>query len=132
MAWPAHFPANCPPTSGRPAAGEVYRFVEGAEPEAEDFRSYKELHPEEDFGAAECKSCGVSVYTAISDLELLARKIPAYRTKPVARGALTADLGVTLPTPSRERRSHVTWWIPLGVEPWKAFRVISLQKGGAS
>lgn len=132
MEWPAHFPVHCPPPSGRPAEGNVYRYIDGDAPEPSDFLSYKELRPDEDFGNAACKSCGVSVFRDTGDLERLARRVPAYRTKRVAAATLTADLGVTLSTPNRERPSHTTWWIPLGVEAWTAFRVISLQIGGAT
>jgi hypothetical protein len=126
MEWPSHFPGNCPPSGGKPAQGFVYRFTESAEPTPDDFRSFKELRPEEDFGSKECQSCGVSVFTDLAEVEAMARKIPAYSTKYAAGGILTHELGITLPTPSRERKSHVTWWIPRGVEPWLAFRVISL------
>src|SRR3954452_12246733 len=120
MDWPSHYPANCPPASGSPAQGEVLRYIEGDEPGPRDFLSYKELRPTEDF-RDECKSRGVSVYRDHADLESLARRIAAYRTKRIVIAALTPSAGITLPTPSRVASSHVTWWVPVGVEAWKLF-----------
>ena len=40
-----------------------------------------------------------------------------------AKGELNPTLGMIQHTPSFEK-SHHTWWIPIGSEPWLVFRVI--------
>lgn len=132
MRWPLFFPPDCPPAASCPAAGQVYRFIAGIEPEPEDFRPHREIYPDRDFGPALCKSCGLSVFTRIEDLESLRRRVPAYRGRRAARGALAPEMGLTLPTPSQGGSSHVTWWVPLGISPWKSFRTLPPAKGGAA
>lgn len=124
MNWPADYPPNCPPPNSSPATGEVFRYIEGEDPESDDFRSYKESRPTEDFGRNECRSRGVSVYRDLADLAALARRNAAYRAKRVAVATLTPDSGVTLPTPNRNSPSHVTWWVPRAVEASALFHVI--------
>lgn len=61
----------------------------------------------------------------MDDVRNLQRRVPAYRGKPVASGELLESMGVTKPTPSEARPSHRSWWLPDGIDPSPAFRVIA-------
>ena len=110
--------------------GEVYRFLNGVQPNQSDFKSHRELFPDRKFNVPECEACGLSVYRSRNDLTSLIRRVPKMRGRLVARATLRAELGALKPTPKREEHSHCTWWIPLEVEPWTAFEVIDLTDGG--
>ena len=123
MNWPTFFPRNCPPAESKAAAGIVYRLINRTTPGPEDFKSHRERFPNRIF-SSECQACGLSVYTDKDDIARLKKRIPGMRAKQVASGKLDANSGQLLHTSSAEV-SHHTWWLPLGVEPWHDFQVVS-------
>ena len=121
--WPDFFPEGCPPAEAMPATGVVLRVVASDPPTAQDFIAWCVEHG----GLSKnqpCKSCGVSVFDDMDDVRHLQRRVPAYRDRPIAKGDLQESMGVTKPTPSSARRSHRSWWLPDGIDPSSAFRVI--------
>ncbi len=51
-------------------------------------------------------------------------RIRQLRDRKTAEDKLNPALGFIQQTEGKEK-SHYTWWIPIGVEPWHDFRVIS-------
>lgn len=127
LQWPDFYPENCPPVEAEPASGTVYRLVKHNPPRAEDFLSTWEEFPGR-FPEPNIKISGVSVYTDPKDIprlfERLKNRIGHLRNRKTAKGELNPTLGVIQHTPSFEK-SHHTWWIPIGTEPWLVFRVAS-------
>jgi len=126
MQWPDFYPDNCPPEDAYPSSDKVYRLVKGNPPGPESFMSYREQQPDQHFGQAECKACGLSVLKDLADVSRLQKRVPELATRLVAQGSLNPSLGMMKHTPSLERRSHHTWWVPSGAQPWKLFQVLQV------
>jgi hypothetical protein len=126
MAWPDHFPDACPPADAD-AVGTFYRFVLQDPPIADDFVSLW-LKRDGNGIATEvkCKSCGLSLFTDLNDVEKARRKVPAFRPAKVAMGVLSTVEGKIKPTPSMIVKSHHTWWVPKGLAPEPLFKVIQM------
>jgi hypothetical protein len=131
MSWPDFYPQGCPYNDSAPAEGDVFRvLVFASEPGPEDFKSYRELHPNRRFHVPECEACGLSVYRELADVESMMRRVPRLRDRPVVRGRLNARHGLIASTPKQKEPSHCTWWIPCEVEePWSAFELLQRTGG---
>ena len=123
MEWPDFYPGNCPPAEAEPASGTVYRLVRHDPPQAEDFKSTWEEFPGR-FPEPTIKNSGVSVYTDPQDIERLKKRIRQLTDRKTAEGELNPTLGFIQGTKAVEK-SHHTWWIPIGAEPWLVFKVLS-------
>lgn len=122
MAWPDHFPENCPPTDGANARGDFFRFVDNNPPVADDFRSYYHLKPGHDWGDKLCQSCGLSVFRDIADLRRMQKRAKGKRQSMIARGTLT--FGTVKHTDPKPSGTHHTWWVPEGSNPVPLFRIV--------
>jgi hypothetical protein len=120
--WPEFFPQECPPDDSYPAIETVYRLVRINPPKQLDFRSHREMRPENNW-PDECEACGLSVHTDRADSERLRRRVPFFKDRLIAQGTLNPDLGKIKPTPSKtvDGTSHHTWWVPQDTEPWTVF-----------
>lgn len=123
MQWPGFYPENCPPAEAQPASGTVYRLVKHDPPQSEDFLSTWEEFPGR-FPVPTIRISGASVYTDSQDIDRLKKRIPQLNNRKTAKGELNPTLGLIQRTEAVEK-SHVTWWIPIGAEPWFVFEVIS-------
>jgi hypothetical protein len=136
MIYPKHFPDNCPPGESTDASGEFYRFIKQSHqiPQPEDFFSWrienpgKECHPD----ITECQACGASIYPSLDAANNMRLRIPRLKKMKIAKGTLDSKLGKIKPTPSRNEKSHHTWWIPESIEPWKVFQIVDLSKEDSS
>ena len=121
LRWPADFPDDCPPEEAEPANGVYYRIVKTDPPLLSDFVSIYHLNRPraEELMArgaiTRCELMGLSVYTALKDVETRARRYPQIGNR-IVRLTLGPEAGATLPTP-RNRDSHHTWWTPEGYNP---------------
>jgi hypothetical protein len=118
--WPPHYPESCPPEDARPADIKAFRFVDGFPCSGPDFVSVQERNPHRDYGNR-CKACGLSVFLSIEDALGMQKRIPGFRKKRLAVGALTPDDGVVKATPSQNEPSHHTWWMPIEAKPFDRF-----------
>lgn len=123
LTWPSFYPDRCPPAEATPAAGVVLRLVRNDPPSADDFLAWC-VENGKLLKSRPCQSCAVSVFDTLEDVRKLQRRVPGQRPKPVAQGELKSEMGVTKPTPAKER-SHRSWWIPEGLDPSPAFRVVA-------
>jgi hypothetical protein len=125
MGWPKHFPSGCPNSDAASASGVVYRLVTNDPPTADDFLSYWTMFPGTEWGERKCKACGLSVFSNRDDaIKLL--QLPKFQNCRVAASSVLTDAhGVTNPTPNHLSPSHVTWWVPLGVEVQPLFAVLA-------
>ena len=123
LQWPDYYPENCPPKEAEPASGTVYRLVRHNPPQAKDFLSTWEEFPGR-FPEPTIKNSGVSVYTDPQDIERLKKRIRQLKDRKTAEGELNPTLGLIQRTAGKEK-SHHTWWIPIGSEPWLVFKVIN-------
>jgi hypothetical protein len=76
----------------------------------------------------ECQAYGTSVFPTLDAVKNMLCRVPALRKKKIARGELNSDFGRIQNTPSQNDKSHHTWWISEGSEPWKVFKIIDLGK----
>ena len=127
LEWPDFYPENCPPAGVERASGTVYHLVQHDPPQTEDFITYYEENPKffESNPHLICKGCGVSVYTDLRDIRRLKKRSKKLKNRHIAEGKLNPTLGRIQHTPSRRRKSHHTWWVPIGIKSWSVFKVIS-------
>ena len=123
-AWPDYFPEGCPPLEATSARGVVLRVVANDPPSAQDFLAWC-VENGRLIKTKPCQSCSISVFDNMDGVRSLQRRVPAHRGKPVASGDLLESMGVTKPTPSRVSPSHRSWWLPDGIDPSPAFRVVA-------
>ena len=64
-------PPDCPPQDAVEITDQItlYRLVKTLPPTARDFKSYRTLRPQDEFGDNECKASGLSVYIRRSSAE---------------------------------------------------------------
>lgn len=128
MKWPPFYPENCPPPGAKPASGKVYRLVDHDPAQEEDFKTPFEENPSRFYNKPKIKNCGLSVYTDIQGIKQLKKAmkmVPRFKNSQIAEGELNPTLGLIQHTPSREYKSHHSWWLPIGAEPWVVFEIIS-------
>ena len=125
MQWSDHFPTNCPPKDAKPASGDVFRLVKKNLITNKDFITLAQRKSDEDYGKDQCKACGVSVYRDINDARKMRKRVRPMRKKKIAKGTLRPNLGYILDTPSFHEKTHITWWVPVGVKPQSIFSVVS-------
>ena len=70
------------------------------------------------------KTVESSVYTDPQDIERLKKRIRQLKGRKTAEGELDPRHGLIQSTEGKEK-SHHTWWIPIGAEPWLVFKVVS-------
>ena len=128
LEWPDFYPANCPPAEAKPASGTVYRLVRYDPARAEDFKTPFEENPGRFNNKPSIKNCGLSIHTDMQDSEQLKtvmKMVPRFKDTQVAEGELNPTLGMIQHTPSSKYRSHHSWWVPIGAEPWVVFKIVS-------
>lgn len=130
MSYPDFFPENCPPSESNAASGEFFRFINKANtsPQEDDFLPWIKEFPSRQYYVTKCQACGTSVFPSLDAINNMLDEVPGLRKKKVARGVLNGDLGKIKNTPSQQEKSHHTWWIPKGSEPWKLFEIIDIDK----
>ncbi len=126
MVYPQHFPSDCPPPQSDIASGEFYRLIQ----DPKDFLSWREENPNKECSPtlSECQACGVSIHSSLDDIKKLSLRIPRLRNRKIAKGFLKGEMGKIKHTPSKNEKSHHTWWIPEKTEPWKAFEILDTNK----
>jgi hypothetical protein len=128
LEWPSFYPTNCPPAGAEPASGTVYRLVRNDPAQPEDFKTPFEENPRRFNNKPSIKNCGLSVHTDMQDSEQLKtvmKMVPRFKDTQIAEGELNPTLGMIQHTPSSEYRSHRSWWVPIGAEPWVVFKIVS-------
>lgn len=130
MSYPEFFPENCPPPESTLAIGEFYRFVNSihAAPQKNDFLPWLKEYPDRKYYVTKCQACGTSIFPSLDAVNNMLAKVPALRKKKIAKGLLNSGFGKIQNTPSQTEKSHYTWWIPEGSEPWRFFQIINLDK----
>lgn len=127
-----HFPDNCPPSLSDIASGEFYRFIKKAHqrPHPTDFLSWRQENSNKECptSISECQACGVSIHSSLDDAKNLSLRIPRFKNMKIAKGSLSEELGRIQHTPSKNEKSHHTWWIPENTEPCKVFELIDTNK----
>lgn len=122
MEWPDYFPRLCPPKQASEINGRFYRLILGDVPKGRDFMPHYLLYPTIDWGDRRCEACGLTVFKTVNDCERLKKKVPSMRKRKTASGDLNDTMGKILNTPSKNSKSHHTWWLPVDLkEPWLLF-----------
>ncbi len=109
-AFPAGWPADCPPSSASDATGDFYRVVKQAPCVARDFQSQAELGRKPE--APGCLRAGLSLLADYDSARHYRDKYPSMGTM-IARGQLEANHGKITSPP---RHGHTTWWWYEGVQ----------------
>jgi len=121
-----YYPADCPPVIALPVDGEFFRLVDNDPPEFDDFIPHRLKYPNIDYGNRECQACGISLILDIEEIPSIRKMVPGLKGKKLSKGVLSSGMGVGLETPSPKIESHFTWWVPIDVNPWNYFQVITL------
>ena len=100
-------PPDCPPYDAVEIteSAKLYRLVKTLPPSAEDFKSYRTLRPNDEFGENECKASGLSVYSGRSGAENQRRK-----SNFKGHHVCELDLGSGAGKLQRGAGTHRTWW----------------------
>jgi hypothetical protein len=100
MAWPEHYPPDCPPASAEAVERSFYRLVSNDPPSEIDLRSNWQKFPAKQWGNSLCKACGLSIFSSKEDALKTRQRIPAFRDSLLAvasvapsSGAYTLHLG---------------------------------------
>jgi hypothetical protein len=127
-----HFPDDCPPSQSDIASGEFYRFINKAHetPQPQDFLSWRQENPNKECptSISECQACGLSIHSSLDDAKNLSLRISRFKKMKIAKGSLSKELGRIQHTPSKNEKSHHTWWIPENTEPYNVFELIDLKQ----
>ena len=119
---------NCPPEDAEPASGIVYYLVRNNPPQEDDFIPGIKKRPEIYKNNPKdqiCKAHGISVFKDIKDALKVKNEFKSFKDTEPAVGELTPECGVIKNTPSRDRRSHHTWWPPDEMEIWSLFQIVT-------
>lgn len=123
MTYPNWFPKNCPPADCEMRNKLLYRLCKGSNPNPDDFLSYYLLGKK--FSGV--NGYGISMLASLEDAKkyflLPAKVVKDKRFHSIAKG-FTEDDGVWKYTHSDRYKSHVTWWLKDGAEPWKRFEIV--------
>lgn len=119
MIWPKHYPPNCPCPDSIDAQGIVYRLVRTLPPTPKDFKPSK-IEPQDKYGDPKCLKCAISVFGELSDLNQAKDRYRHFRERVIIKFELNPRMGKIKPTPS-DFCSHITWWIPEGIDPCQLF-----------
>lgn len=107
MPYYEQLPRDCPPKDAAEIteATTLYRLVKTLPPTTEDFKSYRTLMPDDDFGDDVCKASGLSVYSRRSRAENLCRSRNF-------SGYYVCELNLSIGAGKLERGggAHCTWW----------------------
>ncbi len=127
LKWPDYYPEDCPPEDAKPTSGIVYRLVKQDPVQQEEFipliiENSKRF--ENKPNAQICIGCGISVCKGMQDILKLQRSSGKMRKRQIAEGELNSTLGVIKHTPSRNYKTHHTWWVDPNAKPWHVFKVI--------
>lgn len=128
MEFRDHLPPKCPPSDANSRKMEVYYLVDSDQPTEKDFLSFKERRPEKEFDddILACQSCGLSVYTDCSGIELAKKVSRSLKKKKLAKGMLSENSGKIKNTPSRNTGdTHHTWWPNRDLNAHQLFSIVS-------
>lgn len=123
MSYPDYFPKDCPPPNCETENRLLYRLCKGSEISSEDFKSYYLLG----LTFNDNRGYGLSMIASLEEARkylLLPKKIlNDKKFKSIAKGYTEND-GVWKYTASKKIKTHITWWLKNGVEPWKRFEIV--------
>ena len=107
MPYREPLPDGCPPDDAVEITVPIklYRLVKTMPPTTEDFRSYGDLRPNDDFDGRECKARGLSVYSARASAERRSRA-SNFQGQQVCELTLGFGAGKLQKTGG----AHHTWW----------------------
>lgn len=120
------YPPGCPLPEAVPADGQAFRIVESDPPTEWDFQSHHERGetPRSTLTRnQQCKWRSLSIYRTIEDARHHLRVFECEDSF-IAAGTLTRWMGKTIPSPSRDRPSHASWWRADGVDWRTVFSII--------
>jgi hypothetical protein len=104
---------NCPPLSAKREPIALYRLITLNKPSADDFMTAHERGVYIDFDP--CIRCSLSSYRDMADAEKLRKRVPHFRKHAICYGTVPTEAGAHLATPSRNEKSHHSWWPALGI-----------------
>lgn len=116
--WAEPLPDGCPfGESPSDANGEtLYRLIRTPSPDAEDFRSHQDLHPDRHYtSCTPCQARSLSLWTTLDQCRSLRRTKP-HKSKSIATVVVAPNSGVTK---SRDT-GHVHWWRCAAYDPLSA------------
>lgn len=103
------FPAQCPPVGAEYVTRDLYKAINGRQPNQRDFDSFAEKdRPGTD--KMKCNSWGLSVWPDMAAVEHGRSAIPAFRKKKIIRFSVTPNDGCLAYTPSAAQPDHHTFW----------------------
>lgn len=120
--FPDFFPEDCPPDSAKPEENNVFRLTRNPI-EEKDFLSQHLLGGKREHPSCKCAKYGISVFTSYDDVKKLQKCSPHMRKKSISRGKTLPGYGIISKTPWNYK-SHCTWYLYEGVNPYKDFEII--------
>lgn len=103
-----HATEDCPPASADRADGVVFRCCKNSPPKPEDMRTHEETGRLPD--ADSCIRRSLSVFRSQDDARHQIRLFERWSKKFLAQTTLQAEHGHTMPTPTKDRPTHTSWW----------------------
>lgn len=124
--FPNDWPEGCPPNHAHPPAQDFHRIVKANPPDAESFKSYREMR-KADRGQP-CSAAGLSVFTDKADAQHYQAKYPSIGEL-VATGTLNATHGLWAPEPRKTSggATHSSWWAYDHITPDKRCALFAIE-----
>lgn len=119
--WFEVLPTECP-DNAHAIDGCFYRLISGEKISCKDFWSHRKIWPNKAFNVDECRAHSLSVFDNYADCEVLI-KLPAHRTKAVAKVDIDASCGLVKQTGNK--LSHYSWWRSDTFEPERRSSVVT-------
>ena len=115
-------PPGCPPPDATDGPKRLFRLAAGLEPAASDFRTAYERGAYRDENP--CQRRSLSCYSDVADADALRRRVRHFKTHHICEGVVPAGEGLHLATPSRNEKSHCSWWPSPGIVREQFFKVV--------
>lgn len=100
---------GCPPTEAEQIEGDLYKAIDGRQPQDRDFESFAERkRPQID--PYKCESWGLSVWTHLEAVEHALDAYPHFSKKRIIKFTVGKSDGCLKCTPSKKQPDHHTFW----------------------
>jgi hypothetical protein len=123
--YPEFFPEGCPPEDAQPMEIMVYRLIKGESIDNEDFKSFFELGRDARHPTFPFIEYGISINTDYQELKSYWRGSGALKKayKNIGAGITQKNNGVIKYTPTKQQKSHHTWWLNKAAKPEDYFMI---------
>ncbi|OOG71547.1 hypothetical protein B0E45_10900 [Sinorhizobium sp. A49] len=102
-------PVSCPPGGAANVNAELFKAIDGRQPNVDDFKSFAEKD-REGIDKALCQSWGLSVWPSMDAVDHALKTYKFFTKKRIIKFSVTPADGTLMVTPSSAQPEHHTFW----------------------